>query len=169
MGRIVDLVGQRFGRLQVKSLFGTSPTRWNTVCDCGKEKVVSSDNLRSGKSRSCGCLRIEVACRQLGVEPTGRPPVPHRIFDKYRYNARQRGLVWGLTFEQVEAVISQPCHYCGAKEGYNGIDRKDSSVGYFPENVVPCCKSCNRIKGREPYASFMSFIQRVAEFRGVAS
>jgi 5-methylcytosine-specific restriction endonuclease McrA len=27
-----------------------------------------------------------------------------------------------------------------------GIDRVDNSIGYTPDNCVPCCTQCNRIK-----------------------
>lgn len=32
-------------------------------CDCGLEKIVHGRNLRTGKTRSCGCLRNEVASK----------------------------------------------------------------------------------------------------------
>lgn len=56
-----DLTGKRFGRLSVISRYGTDkPVRWNCVCDCGKERVVWTINLKKGDSQSCGCLRDEI-------------------------------------------------------------------------------------------------------------
>jgi hypothetical protein len=37
---------------------------------------------------------------------------------------------------------------------YNGIDRVDNSKGYTPENTVPCCKICNKIKGTGDVQTF---------------
>ena len=63
--RLIDLTGMRFGRLTVlrregtwKDLSGFSscPT-WLCRCDCGEETVVIGRNLKSGMTRSCGCLR----------------------------------------------------------------------------------------------------------------
>lgn len=34
---------------------------WKCICKCGKIKDVNGTNLRSGKSKSCGCLSAEVA------------------------------------------------------------------------------------------------------------
>jgi len=28
---------------------------WKCLCDCGKERVVRSDRLKSGETKSCGC------------------------------------------------------------------------------------------------------------------
>lgn len=55
----VDLVGQRFGRLLASSWAGKS--RWCCACDCGAETVVATNKLRSGATRSCGCLRSDTA------------------------------------------------------------------------------------------------------------
>lgn len=60
-GRIepLDLSGQRFGRLTVRSL---SPERlhgrrtWACVCDCGKEVLATTHDLQCGHVQSCGCL-----------------------------------------------------------------------------------------------------------------
>jgi hypothetical protein len=54
----VDLGGQRFGRLVVLARSGGC-SKWSCACDCGTAAVVSSWNLKNGKTRSCGCLRDE--------------------------------------------------------------------------------------------------------------
>lgn len=60
MGKAIDITGQKFGRLT--ALY---PTRkngrfaWHCKCDCGNECDVDSGNLRTGKQKSCGCLRNE--------------------------------------------------------------------------------------------------------------
>lgn len=60
MGNFIDLTGQKFGRLTViKRDFSKKRTAWLCKCECGKEKVVISNDLRSGKTKSCGCLQKE--------------------------------------------------------------------------------------------------------------
>lgn len=56
---IKDLKGQRFGRLLVREYVGSENKRsmWLCVCDCGKEKVISSKNLLTNGIKSCGCLK----------------------------------------------------------------------------------------------------------------
>jgi hypothetical protein len=62
MTRIVDLTGQRFGRLVVLNLAADSSrnAKWVCLCDCGQQSVSYSPNLKNGKARSCGCLRREL-------------------------------------------------------------------------------------------------------------
>jgi hypothetical protein len=66
MKAVTDISGERFGRLTV--LNGVSGSggknkhvRWHCRCDCGIEKEVRGDRLRAGKTRSCGCLMLDVA------------------------------------------------------------------------------------------------------------
>lgn len=63
-GIVVDIAGQRFGRLTVVEIVGVNYKNeriWRCVCDCGKEKNVYSSSLRYGSQKSCGCYRVEWA------------------------------------------------------------------------------------------------------------
>jgi len=55
----LDLTGQRFGKLTVLSPAENlgSKTAWHCQCDCGRQRVVKTYHLRSGKITSCGCNR----------------------------------------------------------------------------------------------------------------
>lgn len=59
--KFIDLTGQRFGRLIVIRYVGTIKTHrsWECLCDCGKVCILPGARLRTGNTRSCGCLRIE--------------------------------------------------------------------------------------------------------------
>jgi len=55
-----DLTGKKIGRLTVILFVPGSinnPGKWECLCDCGKAVHVLSVNLRSGGTRSCGCLK----------------------------------------------------------------------------------------------------------------
>ena len=59
----IDLTGQQFGRLTVvkrvedhKKPSGNVVVQWLCKCECGSEKVVSAESLRSGHTQSCGCV-----------------------------------------------------------------------------------------------------------------
>lgn len=59
MGKFIDLTGQRFGRLVVlerASNGSYQQTRWLCQCDCGNKCIVQAGALKSGNSKSCGCL-----------------------------------------------------------------------------------------------------------------
>lgn len=61
-------IGQKFGRLTIvgteKKLSPYSGWNWVCVCDCGTKKVVSPQDLKSGKTKSCGCLHDELASKR---------------------------------------------------------------------------------------------------------
>ena len=92
--RWLDLTGQRYGRLVVLrlanqdeiSVYGTGKEGelgkiaeenagvlgrlqdlWLCRCDCGNVCVCQKENLRDGKTKSCGCFRNET--RQKNTEP----------------------------------------------------------------------------------------------------
>jgi hypothetical protein len=54
---LIDLTGQRFGRLLVVSRADPKRTdaRWHCVCDCGATVTVYAFHLKSGHTTSCGC------------------------------------------------------------------------------------------------------------------
>ena len=57
MGKLINMEGQRFGRLVARKYMGGS--KWLCECDCGNQTVVSRSNLVNGATKSCGCLAIE--------------------------------------------------------------------------------------------------------------
>lgn len=59
-----DLTGAHFGKWEVIGQqpdiiypSGQHQKQWLCECECGTRRVVRSSNLKSGKSRSCGCVR----------------------------------------------------------------------------------------------------------------
>lgn len=56
---LIDLTGQRFGRLTVKCRSelneASGQPQWECVCDCGADKIVRGRHLRQEKIVSCGC------------------------------------------------------------------------------------------------------------------
>jgi hypothetical protein len=61
---IFPVIGQRFSRLVVLEFVGKSTDHrllWRCRCDCGNEAIVLGSDLRRQSTRSCGCLRREIA------------------------------------------------------------------------------------------------------------
>lgn len=66
MAPILDLTGQRFGRLVAISIAGRTKhqnVKWFCRCDCGAERVVIAGCLRGGTTISCGCAQKEHAAQ----------------------------------------------------------------------------------------------------------
>ena len=58
MSKLINLTGQRFGFWLVKSRTANNKsgqTQWLCQCDCGIERLVTANSLRTGNSTSCGC------------------------------------------------------------------------------------------------------------------
>ena len=128
---------------------------------------------RKGTCRHCGdtAAKGRAACNPCRVK--------HRKFTKspfgplrntYRHNARKGGNAWELSLDQcIEIFSTQECYYCGGPptsriQGrilYMGIDRRDNDLGYLPENVVPACKYCNRMKQDLTESEFLAHLKRV--------
>ncbi len=66
VSRAPDLTGQRYGRLIAVQRAESTPrgqARWICACDCGGSATVAACSLRSGRTRSCGCLHREAMSR----------------------------------------------------------------------------------------------------------
>lgn len=65
----INLLNQQFGRLLVQAETSERDSRgsviWQCLCECGNITFASTNNLRSGHKRSCGCLQKEKA-RETG-------------------------------------------------------------------------------------------------------
>jgi hypothetical protein len=63
--------GEKFGRLTaltfVESRGKSNNAYWRFRCDCGAEIVTAAANVKSGASKSCGCLRRELKQATLTV------------------------------------------------------------------------------------------------------
>ena len=59
---MIDLTGQKFGRLSVIERDTTikKGVYWKCICDCGNTKTIYGGDLRSGATQSCGCLNREI-------------------------------------------------------------------------------------------------------------
>lgn len=66
--KVIDLTGERFGRLVVLSRGENSihnAAQWVCRCDCGRTVLVNSNNLRTKHTTSCGCKRAESTSKVL--------------------------------------------------------------------------------------------------------
>ena len=61
MAKRIDLAGHVFGYLTAVSIAerGAGGATWLCRCKCGNEKIIRLSSLRSGTTKSCGCLRNE--------------------------------------------------------------------------------------------------------------
>lgn len=145
----VDLVGQRFGRLTVMEKRGKDANGrnqlWLCQCECGKFTTTSSTHLRSGHSRSCGCLRSVAGVKTRFKETHG-----HSRSRLYRIMVGMKKRCYRETDRKYYLYGARGIKICdewlndfsafydwAMNNGYQDhltIDRIDNDKGYSPEN-----------------------------------
>lgn len=171
-----DLTGQVFGKLTVISISRISKNGhacWNCICSCGENLVVFATNLKKGNTTSCGCHHKSIV--------TGNGLSSAKSYYRhYEINAKRRNYAFEITFDQFYRLSQGNCTYCGiypkqvhtAPEcsntfTYNGIDRRDNSIGYTIDNCYPCCGRCNRAKMNMSHEDFLEMCRMVSSNWGI--
>jgi hypothetical protein len=143
------MLGEKFGFLTVLSVSGVDRHRQKKYlckCDCGKEKIVLSGNLKKGNSTSCGCKRKLTCSTRMsklnlrhGMTGTKLWRTWKAVVERttiltsshyQRYGGAGIGLYpnW-LNFEEFASYIGEP------PSEKHSIDRINNSLGYFPGNI----------------------------------
>lgn len=114
---MVDHTGEKFNRLFVVKLHHKEAIKngtkiyWECLCDCGKFVVMRADRLK--KSKSCGCLAIELSTKH-GMHTT----------PEYR--------TWAAIHQRCENPKSGHWEYYG-KRGIQVCARWDSFDNFFKD------------------------------------
>lgn len=147
---MINLVGEKYGRLTVVEFvkLENHKTFWKCVCDCGLTVIAKGNSLRTGNTKSCGCLRRE------NTAELGKSHVTHgeshgnrtRLYTiwcgmRQRCNNPNRE-AYPLYGGKGVKLCKEWEDYQAFKEwamsnGYGDnlcIDRIDASKGYCPEN-----------------------------------
>ncbi len=138
-----DLVGQKFGLWTVISRSKVGKFRdvfWNCICDCGTEREVRGRALKSGESKSCGCLNRTISMdtvKDLTGQRFGRWTVleiqrikknnKSRVFWLCRCDCGNEKVVAGRT---LNSGHSQSCG-CLHKESLSKANTLENGVAAF--------------------------------------
>jgi hypothetical protein len=141
-------------RKELQTSLKTLATTTQRICvDCGKEFEMFLTSHEKESKRCSHCLeaiRRQDEKRRDRERNYKKGYIEHfkTYYKSYYTKAHKRGYEFTLTEEFFLKTISSPCYYCNHfKEGEAvGIDRINNSIGYLPENCVPCCEICNRMK-----------------------
>lgn len=141
MPKLIDLTGQRFGRLVV--LERHDAKRWKCICDCGNATYSDGYQLRKGITQSCGCYHKEFcgdAHRIHGYCGTRLYRIYYkmkeRCYNPLNDNYKYYGAL-GITICDEWLNNFQAFADWAMANGYSDnltIDRKDNTQGYCPEN-----------------------------------
>jgi hypothetical protein len=144
MSKLMDnLLNKEFGRLVViaqngyvkqgnKNLFS-----WKCKCKCGNECVVLHQNLRRGSTKSCGCLRKELATKDLINQQFGYLTVIEKIGYIF-VDANNRAAEWkclcscgNVCFVKTNLLCNGHVKSCGCFK--KGKKRKNLAGSVFGE------------------------------------
>ncbi len=110
-------INDRFERLVVleklDERYADGSILYLCTCDCGKIIKVPTFNLRTGNTRSCGCLLKDI----MDNNDFNRNEDPQQaswkvLYKSYRNDSRQ--LKFDLTYEYFKELCGLPCYYCDA-------------------------------------------------------
>lgn len=143
--RYKDLTGQRFGRLTAIRYSHTKKSAyWICKCDCGNEICLNAHNLRTGNTRSCGCLAKDTYKYHGKSKQNGKEARIHLIWRWIKrrcYNPKDSAYkLYGGRGIKVcaEWVDDFNAFYEWAMcNGYTDnltLDRIDNNIGYYPNN-----------------------------------
>lgn len=171
MPKLLDLSGQSFGALKVIAFVRRDYNYnklWRCLCKCGRETLVDGGNLRSGHSKSCGCLKRELlrqARSKHGKVATG-------ITSRYAHK-RLNGKSGNAHRQIAEQVLGKPLPTrCPVHHhNRNGFDNTNSNLvicenhsyhmllhqrtrvrdAGFDPNFFKWCQSCGIHKPKEEF------------------
>lgn len=141
---LVDLVGQRFGRLLVTAQAEAKAQSrwWVCMCACGSEVVVPTYRLSSGNTKSCGCLKRDRRAELNKIQKTKHGlsnskeykawcNMMQRCIHKPDKNYGLRGITVALELQEFSAFFNYmgPC-----PEGLT-LERVDVNKGYERGNI----------------------------------
>jgi hypothetical protein len=175
---MISIIGQRQGTWTIISIahkFKPGNTKLVARCDCGREKLIATNNWRSGSgTKTCTCHKRS----QYNQLPDGEASL-NMLFAGYIRKAAKRRIEWKLNIDQFRELTKLPCAYCGKPPSqsrkttsgtpylYSGVDRINPKSGYIVGNVNPCCKYCNYSKSDLTLIEWREHIRSIANGLGI--
>ena len=138
-----DLTGKKFGYLTVISRDqnpNNKRVKWLCVCNCNKLTIVSTNDLKSGHTSSCGCKKFESHNKKHGMTRTRIhttwQSMKSRCYDKNNHSFSHYG-GRGITMCDEWKNSFDSFYSWAISNGYTDeltIDRIDNNKGYAPDN-----------------------------------
>lgn len=181
--KFIDLTGRKFGRLTVvrkADSYAAGKIKWVCKCDCGNEKEVLANNLRSGHTNSCGCIFKTMNIRH-GHSRTvrgGKDSPEYRAWtgmkDRTHGNKTTRSFYphyegRGITMCERWEVFENFLADMGPKPSpKHSVDRIDNNKGYGPDNCRwATCKEQARNTRRNVYLTYEGRTECLSEWASI--
>lgn len=86
---------------------------------------------------------------------------PRGRYSTYKKKAKFKEIGWSLSQDNFYKMWNKPCSYCLRQINGVGVDRINSSIGYQPNNITPCCGRCNAGKMNHSISKFADLIEKI--------
>lgn len=150
---ILDLTGQRFGRLVAKERLQTKKGGsylWRCLCDCGCLVDAPATTLTKGQKKSCGCLSIE-AKRAQASDLKGKRFGRLIAIEPTEMRSENGGVVWRClcdcgkeSFQIASVLCNGGVTSCGCKHKDN--DSLQRSLDYIDGTCVQFLKQTEKVR-----------------------
>lgn len=141
MCKFQDLTGNKYGKLTVISRAANirGRTAFRCLCECGGECIVTSDSLKQGKTKSCGCIRKTGNRKSHGMSHSKIYNSWRAMHERCRLKTHKEYKNYGGRGIKVceEWRSFEPFYQWSLKNGYSEgltIDRIDVDGNYEPQN-----------------------------------
>lgn len=132
-----NLIGQKFGRWTVIGYVGGNQYKRLCECECGTVAEVAGGSLRSGHSKSCGCLSSELSSERMIGENN-----PHYV-DGTTEKRDRADLEYKRWRKTVMGRDGYRCQICGTRKSLvaHHLDsyKTNSALQKDPENGITLC------------------------------
>lgn len=138
---IKDLQNKRFGKLVVLKYNGNA--RWLCQCDCGNQTIVRSDYLKTGHTKSCGCIHSKYGGNvkndrlyRLYRGIINRTERLRKNNHNHTYIEKEIKMCdeWRKDFNKFKEWALLNGYDYSKTSNEQTIDRIDNDKGYYPEN-----------------------------------
>jgi len=129
-----DEIGNRYGRLVVVAfdhIDAKHNARFLCKCDCGCTTIVKGNALRSGKTKSCGCLKREYKpSEENRAKSSARMEEFNKTFwtDERREHNRELATIHGGTGTRLHRVWSHMKERCENEHGDHAKWYRDKGI-----------------------------------------
>jgi len=143
MDSVVDLSGQRFGKLTVieRVKYKGNRYKWLCRCSCGNETLVETHGLTSGSTKSCGCLRYTPSSKIIDL--TGKKFNKLTVIERSENNSNDGRIKWKCrcdcgTFATIlsHTLISGHTKSCGCLHWRNCTEEDRKDLKLYRDEVI---------------------------------
>ena len=163
-------IGKTFNYLTVDSVESINKNIYslyyaNCTCKCGNKFQGLMSSIRRETTRSCGCLKSEVA---LYRTKQIRDNLPQNRFTEIKRNAKSRGYEFSITIDYLRELFLKQYKKCYftkielvfgpadiSTETTASLDRIDNNKGYTEGNVQWVHKDVNKMRGEMTVDNFI--------------